>query len=75
LKIPLYVFLIFATLFWAGNLTFGRVLWEALPPFSIDLVRWSIACVLLVPLALAREGRSTPPKESFSQGPSYDAVV
>jgi drug/metabolite transporter (DMT)-like permease len=61
LKIPPYVFLILATLFWAGNFTFGRVLSEALPPFGINLIRWSIACVLLVPLALAREGRIVRP--------------
>jgi drug/metabolite transporter (DMT)-like permease len=60
-KIPPYVFLILATLFWAGNFTFGRVLSEALPPFGINLIRWSIACVLLVPLALAREGRIVRP--------------
>ena len=61
MKIPPYVFLILATLFWAGNFTFGRVLSEALPPFGINLIRWSIACVLLVPLALAREGRIVRP--------------
>jgi drug/metabolite transporter (DMT)-like permease len=54
LKIPPYVFLILATLFWAGNFTFGRMLSEALPPFGINLIRWIIACVVLVPLTLAR---------------------
>ena len=63
LKIPPYLLLVLATLFWAGNFTFGRVLSEALPPFGINLIRWSIACVVLVPLTLAREGRilRTPP--------------
>jgi drug/metabolite transporter (DMT)-like permease len=61
LKIPPYVFLVLATLFWAGNFTFGRVLSEALPPFGINLIRWTIACVILVPLALSREGRIVRP--------------
>lgn len=59
-KIPPYVFLILATLFWAGNFTFGRVLSEALPPFGINLFRWIIACLVLVPLTLARERRIVP---------------
>jgi drug/metabolite transporter (DMT)-like permease len=59
-KIPPYVFLILATLFWAGNFTFGRVLSETLPPFGINLIRWIIACVVLVPLTLARERRIVP---------------
>jgi drug/metabolite transporter (DMT)-like permease len=61
LKIPPYVFLVLATLFWAGNFTFGRVLSEALPPFGINLIRWIIACITLVPLTLAREGRIVRP--------------
>jgi drug/metabolite transporter (DMT)-like permease len=61
LKIPPYVFLVLATLFWAGNFTFGRVLSEALPPFGINLIRWVIACLVLVPLTLAREGRVVRP--------------
>ena len=30
---------------------------EALPPFGINLVRWVLACIVLVPLTLALEGR------------------
>jgi hypothetical protein len=60
-KFPPYVFLILATLFWAGNFTFGRLLSEALPPFGINLIRWIIACVVLIPLTLARERRIVPP--------------
>lgn len=56
LKIPAYVFLVLAALFWAGNFTFGRVLSEALPPFGINLIRWIVACAVLVPLTLRREG-------------------
>jgi drug/metabolite transporter (DMT)-like permease len=46
LKIPPYVFLVLATLFWAGNFTFGRVLSKALPPFGINVMRWIIACII-----------------------------
>jgi drug/metabolite transporter (DMT)-like permease len=65
LKIPPYIFLVLAPLFWAGNFTFGRVLSEALPPFGINLVRWSIACIVLVPLTLAREGRIVRPPSAL----------
>ena len=36
---------------------FGKPLLEALPPFSINLIRWVLACIVLVPLTLALEGR------------------
>jgi drug/metabolite transporter (DMT)-like permease len=36
---------------------FGKPLLEALPPFGINLVRWVLACMVLVPLTLALEGR------------------
>ncbi len=52
-----YLFLFLAPLFWAGNFVFGKALLEALPPFGINLVRWVLACMVLVPLTLALEGR------------------
>ena len=52
-----YLFLILAPLFWAGNFVFGKPLLEALPPFGINLIRWVLACLVLVPLTLALEGR------------------
>jgi drug/metabolite transporter (DMT)-like permease len=57
LKIPPYVFLTLAPLFWAGNFVFGKPLSEALPPFGINLIRWLLACAILVPLTLYLEGR------------------
>lgn len=36
---------------------FGKPLLEALSPFGINLVRWVLACLVLVPLTLALEGR------------------
>jgi drug/metabolite transporter (DMT)-like permease len=65
LRIPPYVFLILATLFWAGNFVFGRPLSEALPPFGINLIRWIIACAILVPLTFVREGRIARPASSL----------
>src|SRR5919199_3753271 len=51
-----YLFLILAPLFWAGNFVFGKPLLEAFPPFGINLIRWVLACVVLVPLTFALEG-------------------
>jgi drug/metabolite transporter (DMT)-like permease len=51
-----YLLLPLATLLWAGNFVFGRALVEALPPFGINLIRWVLACAILVPLAYRLEG-------------------
>lgn len=56
LKSSPYLFLILAPLFWAGNFVFGKPLLEALPPFGINLIRWVLACIVLVPLTLVLEG-------------------
>jgi drug/metabolite transporter (DMT)-like permease len=52
-----YLFLTLTPLFWAGNFVFGKPLLEALPPFGINLIRWLIACIVLVTLMLLFEGR------------------
>lgn len=52
-----YLFLTLAPLFWAGNFVFGKPLLDALPPFGINLIRWVLACIVLVALTLALEGR------------------
>jgi drug/metabolite transporter (DMT)-like permease len=57
LKGSSYLFLTLAPLFWAGNFVFGKPLLEALRPFSINLIRWLIACIVLVTLTLLFEGR------------------
>ncbi len=45
---------------------FGKALLEALPPFGINLVRWVLACLVLVPLTLALEGRfPRPPRRQW----------
>ncbi len=51
------MFLILAALFWAGNFVFGRELVQALPPVGVNLIRWCVACAVLVPLTLLYEGR------------------
>ncbi len=60
-----YVFLVLAPLFWAGNFVFGQPLSEALPPFGINLIRWALACVVLVPLYL-EGGIPNPPRHLWA---------
>ena len=48
--------MVLATLLWAGNFLVGGPLAEVLPPFGLNFLRWCVACALLVPLALWREG-------------------
>lgn len=40
-----------ATLFWAGNFAFGKVLVATLPPITLSLVRWSLSFLVLLPFA------------------------
>ncbi|MDN4059248.1 DMT family transporter [Massilia sp. YIM B02769] len=43
---------------WAGNAIVGRLVRDAVPPMTLNLLRWSIALLVLVPLGRAalREG-------------------
>ena len=68
-----YPFLVLAPLLWAGNFVFGKPLLEALPPFGINLVRWVLACLVLVPLTLALEGRF--PRPARHQWPTLVAMA
>ena len=62
-----YVFVVLAPLFWAGNFAFGQPLGESLPPFGTNLIRWSLACVVLVPLTLYLEGGiARPPRHLWA---------
>ena len=38
-------------LLWAGNAVVGRVVHELIPPMTLNLLRWLLAFVILVPLA------------------------
>ena len=40
-------------LMWAGNAIVGRLVREAVPPMTLNLLRWAIALVVLVPLGWA----------------------
>ncbi|MCB1912812.1 MAG: DMT family transporter [Zoogloeaceae bacterium] len=47
-----YLLLTLTVLFWSGNMVAGRGLREAVPPFSLAAIRWSIALLLTLPFAL-----------------------
>lgn len=44
--------LLLAVLFWSGNVVTGRALRDAVDPIALNLYRWSIAFVLLLPFSL-----------------------
>jgi drug/metabolite transporter (DMT)-like permease len=52
------VLLTIPPLLWAGNAIVGRLVREAVPPMTLNLLRWAIALAVLVPLGRAalREG-------------------
>ena len=47
---------------------FGQPLTEALPAFGINLIRWCVACVVLVPLTIYLEGGITRPPRRLWAG-------
>jgi drug/metabolite transporter (DMT)-like permease len=47
------VLLTIPPLLWAGNAIVGRLVREAVPPMTLNLLRWAIALVILLPLARA----------------------
>ena len=44
---------------WAGNAVVGRMVHEWIPPMTLNLLRWAIALVILLPLggSVLRPGR------------------
>jgi drug/metabolite transporter (DMT)-like permease len=42
-----------APLLWAGNAIVGRLVRDAVPPMTLNLLRWSIALLILLPLGRA----------------------
>lgn len=46
--------LVLATLCLAGNITIGRVLADAVPPATLTALRWTVALIVLAPLAAAQ---------------------
>ncbi len=49
-----YMSLAFVMLFWSGNFIVGRAVHGAIPPFTLALVRWTGAALLVLPFALPR---------------------
>jgi drug/metabolite transporter (DMT)-like permease len=47
-----YLVLAVAPLCWAGNIVLARGMAELIPPVAFAFWRWSLACVLILPLAL-----------------------
>lgn len=46
-----YLLLTLTALFWAGNIVIGRAIADQLPPVLLASVRWSGACLLMLPFA------------------------
>ena len=44
--------LLATNVFWAGNIYVSRIVVESVPPFSLNLIRWLIACFVLTPFVL-----------------------
>ena len=55
-----YVRLVLVAVFWAGNVVLGRGIAGDIPPITLNVLRWTIALSLLLPMAwpeLAGKGR------------------
>ncbi|MHB9145775.1 MAG: DMT family transporter [Symbiobacteriia bacterium] len=52
-----YIWLVAAPLFWSGNMVFGRVLAQAVPPFGLSAVRWLVSTLVLAAFTLRVHGR------------------
>ena len=55
-----YVLLSFTALFWAGNSIVGRAARDLIPPASLAFWRWSLALLLVLPLAWPHLKRDWP---------------
>ncbi|QOL48793.1 DMT family transporter [Massilia litorea] len=53
LTLPTALLLTVPPLLWAGNAIVGRMVRDAVPPMTLNLLRWSIALVVLLPLGRA----------------------
>jgi len=49
-----FLLLALAPLFWSGNFVIGKLLGEALPPFTLSALRWTIGALVLLPLVVRR---------------------
>jgi drug/metabolite transporter (DMT)-like permease len=55
-----YLLLSLTSLFWAGNTILGRFIVGHVPPITLAFVRWSGACLILLPFAAAHLKRDWP---------------
>ncbi|GGA61703.1 membrane protein [Nitratireductor aestuarii] len=55
-----YVLLVLTTLFWGGNAVAGRLALGHVSPFSLNLLRWGIMFLLLLPFGLKHVRRDWP---------------
>ncbi|MDD2547486.1 MAG: DMT family transporter [Burkholderiaceae bacterium] len=54
------VLLMIPPLLWAGNAVVGRLIYELVPPITLNLMRWGLAFMLLLPLAHGVLRRDSP---------------
>lgn len=47
-----YILLTLTVLFWSGNFILGRGVHELIPPVGLAFWRWSVALLILLPLAV-----------------------
>ncbi len=50
ISVGTYTCALIAPLLWAGNFAIGRVLHQALPPLTLNCLRWLTALIILLPL-------------------------
>ena len=63
-----YLLLTLVALFWAGNVVLGRAISEAIPPITLNVLRWTIAFGLLMPVAWPQlAGKGQVVREHFIQ--------
>lgn len=49
---PAFMYLLLPILFWSGNYVLGRLtVSNGIDPFTISFVRWSVACLIILPFA------------------------
>lgn len=58
-----WIALALAPLLWAGNFVLGKTLADALPPFTLSLVRWALGAIVMLPLVLPRRRELLPPRD------------
>jgi len=52
MKFPPYILLVLATVLWGGNFVIGRAVTGEIPPFTLAFLRWCLAFLVLLPIAI-----------------------